>query len=318
MTAPALPASVRVFERGWLSSNNILLQGSSGNTLIDTGYVTHAAQTLALVQNALGDQPLDLIINTHLHADHCGGNALLHQHYGATIALAAREADAVRNWDEERLSFKATGQSCARFTFARTLSPGDTIELGDLEWHILGAPGHAPHSLMLYCAAHGILMTADALWENGFGVIFPELTGHSGFAEQQAVLEGIARLKPRLVIPGHGTPFCNVEAALQRAFSRLAYLRADPLRNARHALKVLIAFKLLEVRVLSFDALHAMLREAAVMRACVAILLGSVPAATEREPAPTDPGRDALLAQLLADLERAGALVIRDQQIHAP
>ena len=42
---------------------------------------------------------------------------------------------------------------------------------------------------MLYCAEERVLISADALWENGFGVIFPELEGESGFAEEQAVLE---------------------------------------------------------------------------------------------------------------------------------
>ena len=67
-----------VFERGWLSSNNILFTGQhSGAALVDTGYCTHSAQTLALVQSALGRRPLERILNTHLHSDHCGGNAAL-------------------------------------------------------------------------------------------------------------------------------------------------------------------------------------------------------------------------------------------------
>ncbi len=49
----------------------------SGATLIDTDYVSHASQTFALVQQKLGPRKLDTIINTHLHLDHCGGNALL-------------------------------------------------------------------------------------------------------------------------------------------------------------------------------------------------------------------------------------------------
>ncbi len=45
---------LRIFERGWLSSNNVLLRGSGGDTtLIDSGHSVHAAQTVALVQNAL-------------------------------------------------------------------------------------------------------------------------------------------------------------------------------------------------------------------------------------------------------------------------
>ena len=39
-----------------------------------------------------------------------------------------------------------------------------------------------------------MLISADALWENGFGVIFPELEGDSGFAEERAVLELISTL----------------------------------------------------------------------------------------------------------------------------
>ena len=51
--APELPASLRVIERGWLSSNNILLFDGDEATLIDSGYVGHAAQTVELVREAL-------------------------------------------------------------------------------------------------------------------------------------------------------------------------------------------------------------------------------------------------------------------------
>lgn len=268
----ALPASVRVFERGWLSSNNVLLIDNDCAALVDTGYATHAQQTRALVQQALGERPLDLIVNTHLHSDHCGGNALLQTTWPCRTLIPACEADAVRDWDEARLTFRATAQTCERFVFTGTIAPGAMLRLGALDWQVLGAPGHDPHSLMLYCAAERLLISADALWENGFGVIFPELEGESGFAEQQAVLEAIAALDVRVVIPGHGAPFTNVEQALERAFSRLAWLRADPARNAKNALKVLIVFKLLDVRATSFAALLEMLDGAAAMRAAALML----------------------------------------------
>ena len=267
-----LPESIRVFERGWLSSNNVLLTDDQCAALVDTGYATHAPQTLALVQQALGARPLDLIVNTHLHSDHCGGNALLQSTWPCRTVIPASEADAVRAWDETHLTFRATGQTCERFGFTGTIAPGAHLRLGALGWQVLGAPGHDPHSLMLYCADERILISADALWENGFGVIFPELEGESGFAEEQAVLEAIAQLDVRLVIPGHGSPFTNVEQALERAFSRVAWLRADPARNAKNALKVLIVFKLLEVRAMRFDTLLQMLDDAAVMRAAASML----------------------------------------------
>ena len=267
-----LPESVRVFERGWLSSNNVLLVDDACAALVDTGYATHAPQTLALVRQTLGERPLDLIVNTHLHSDHCGGNALLQATWPCRTVIPESEAHAVHDWDEARLTFRATGQTCERFTFTGTIAPGAQLRLGTLDWQVLGAPGHDPHSLMLFCAGERILISADALWENGFGVIFPELEGESGFAEEQAVLEAIAKLDVRLVIPGHGAPFTNVEQALERAFSRVAWLRADPARNAKNALKVLIVFKLLEVRSMSVDTLLRMLDDAAVMRAAASML----------------------------------------------
>ena len=245
-TSIRLPDTMRVFERGWLSSNNILFIGKGQTALVDSGYQSHAPHTLALVRYALQDRPLDRLLNTHLHSDHCGGNALLQQAYSCRTTIPAAEADKVRFWDEDELSCSATGQQCPRLTLDDTLAAGDTLSLGELSWQALGAPGHDPHSLILYCADERILISADALWENGFGVIFPELDGGSGFAETRATLELIAGLDVRLVIPGHGAPFTDVQRALDTAFSRIDYLSSNPVFNAQNAVKVLLKFLLLE------------------------------------------------------------------------
>ncbi|MEI7291945.1 MBL fold metallo-hydrolase [Paraburkholderia tropica] len=300
-----LPDSIRVFERGWLSSNNVLLVDEARAALVDTGYATHAAQTVALVQHALAGRTLDAIVNTHLHSDHCGGNARLQTQWRCDTLIPAASADAVRAWDAARLTFDATAQTCEHFAFTGTLAPGDRLSLGGFDWDVLGAPGHDPDSLMLYAPEPRVLISADALWENGFGVIFPELDGASGFAEQQAVLDVIAQLDIAMVIPGHGAPFADARAALERANSRLAWLRADPARNAKNALKVLIVFKLLDVRSLSFDALNAMVANASIIRA----------AAQQLAPESAWP---ALVRELTGELAKSGALVLREHGIEAP
>ena len=259
MSAIHLPPTMRVLERGWLSSNNILFLGSAQTALVDSGYLTHAQQTLALVAHCLQGRPLDRLLNTHLHSDHCGGNAALQKVYGCRTSIPAGQAEQVRCWDRDALSYSGTGQQCAPFTFDDTLQPGDCLTLGDLQWQVLAAAGHDPHSLVFYCPQQGILISADALWENGFGVIFPELDGASGFAEAQATLELIASLDVRLVIPGHGSPFTDAGAALERAFARLAYLAADPQRNAANAIKVLLKFLLLERQHIKLDEVAQML-----------------------------------------------------------
>lgn len=253
-----LPPSMRVLERGWLSCNSALFfDDDGGATVVDTGYVTHKAQTLELVRHALQGRPLRRIVNTHLHSDHCGGNAELQRVFGATIHIPPGHADAVARWNESELTFAATGQQCERFAFDGLIEPGSEIRLGGLAWRVHAAPGHDPHSVVLWSPEAGILISADALWQNGFGVIFPELEGESGFAEQRAVLELIESLAPRLVIPGHGAPFTDVSDALKRAHARLDALSSSLERNARHAAKVLVKFYLLEVRKVAMTDLIA-------------------------------------------------------------
>jgi glyoxylase-like metal-dependent hydrolase (beta-lactamase superfamily II) len=252
----ALPATIRVFERGWLSSNNVLFFDDRATaTIVDTGYATQAEQTVALVEGALHGRWLARIVNTHLHSDHCGGNAALKRRFGAQILIPPGMAAAVGAWDEDALTFAATGQVCDPFAFDALLAPGERVRLGGGDWEIIASPGHDPHSVMLWCEADGILISADALWQHGFGAIFPEIEGASGFAEQRAMLEKIAELQPRLVIPGHGAPFTDVREALARAHARLAALAESPERNARHVARVLIKFHLLQVRSIARDAL---------------------------------------------------------------
>lgn len=247
---PAL-AGLSVFERGWLSSNNILVHAApdeAGATLIDSGHVNHAAQTVSLVRRALGGTALERIINTHLHSDHCGGNATLAREFGARITIPPGLAEAVRSWQAKALSYEATGQLCERFEVHTTLHPGDVLSAGGRGFEVLAAPGHDPDSVMLFDAVHGLLISADALWEHGFGVVFPEMDGEPGFDDVGAVLDVIAALPVKLVVPGHGAPFTDVEAALSRSRARLASFRAEPARHAKHGVKVLIKYHLMEVR----------------------------------------------------------------------
>jgi glyoxylase-like metal-dependent hydrolase (beta-lactamase superfamily II) len=243
----ALPPGVHVLERGWLSSNSVLFEEGECLSAVDTGYVSHGRQTAALIDHVARGRRLARIINTHLHSDHVGGNARLARRGAVSIWIPAGAADAVRAWDAERLGYRATAQRCARFGFEGVLQAGDVLELGGRPWQVHAGAGHDPHMLMLFEPQQRILITADALWEDGFGAIFPEIEGESGFVEQRRSLDSIARLEPSLIIPGHGAPFVEVGTALQRAYQRLAALESSPQRNARHVLKVLVKFWLLQV-----------------------------------------------------------------------
>ena len=247
--ASLLPDGLVFFERGWLSSNNILITDEQQSYLIDTGYWTHADQTLALVENTLGERSLTHILNTHLHSDHCGGNAALQARFpSAVTAVPPGQADHVFEWDPVALTYTPTGQHCPPFRADGVIRPGSVFEVAQTPWEVHAAPGHDPHSVIFYAPEHGILISADSLWENGFGVVFPELEGVSAFDEVAATLDVIERLKPRVVLPGHGAAFIDVSGSLDRARTRLSDFRKDPRKHARHAAKVLLKFKLLELQ----------------------------------------------------------------------
>lgn len=255
---PTLPDGVTVFERGWLSSNNILLEGPAGTALIDSGYGAHAPQTLALVQASLKDRPLGVLVNTHLHSDHCGGNAALQAAYPALRTLIPPgHAAQVQQWDAVALSYEPTGQTCPPFQMTAALQPGTELRLGGGMWQIHAAPGHDPHSVILFEPESRVLVSADALWERGFGVVFPELEGVDAFAEVGATIDLIESLDPAWVIPGHGPVFSGVSAAIANARARLDSFVTNPDKHIQYAVKVLLKFKLLEVQRLEHDALLA-------------------------------------------------------------
>ena len=96
------------------------------------------------------------------------------------------------------------------------------------------------------------------------------------------------------MIPGHGEPFTDVDAALERAFRRTAAFEADSLRVARHVLKVLLVFTLLDRERMPLAALPGYVDRVDVFREFNERFFG-VPAAT-------------LAEQLIGELERSGAV----------
>ena len=246
-----LPASMLVLERGWLSANNILFFDGDRATLVDSGYVTHAAQTVDLVGHALCGRHLKTLINTHSHSDHIGGNAALKAAFDCEIIVPAGLHAAIADWDKDALLLSPLGQQSARFQHDRLIDAGKEIEMGGLNWQALAVPGHDMEALAYYNPEKRILISGDALWENGFGVIFPELLGEAdGLASTQETLEMLSRLPIDVVIPGHGAPFVTVDAAFERAFRRLGNFRNNIEQLAWHAIKVIVSFAMMEKRQL--------------------------------------------------------------------
>ena len=248
---------IHVFERGWLSSNNVLCIGTGNNTVVDTGYVDHAAQTVELVQSAL-TRPLTSIVNTHLHSDHCGGNSALQRKFPEVETwVPAPSFDAVQHWDGEALTYAVTGQSCPPFTATHGYRASDLLRMGDIDWRAYPAMGHDPDAMLLFDAEHRILISGDALWGNGLGVMFPELDEADAFDAALDTLDHIKTLDPLVVIPGHGAVFTDVADAIGRAERRIKQWQSAPDHHYLYGLKVLVKFKLLSAQQITIGDLIA-------------------------------------------------------------
>ncbi len=296
---PRLPPSLHVVERGWLSSNNVLAFAGTTATLVDSGYVGHAEQTVALLRDALAGRALTRLINTHSHSDHIGGNRAVQRAFGCRIVIPAGIAEHIAAWDEEALLLTPARQRGDRFVHDEVMRAGEEFAMGGLTWRAHHAPGHDMEALVFHCAAERLLISGDALWQDGFGIVFGEVMGKPGaLRATRETLDMLGRLAVDTVIPGHGPAFADGDAALTRAYRRLAAFEQEPARMAKNAVKACFIFNLLDLGSLPRAELESYVAGVPFFRDVGARLLGME--------------ADALARWLYDELLRAEAIAVVD------
>jgi glyoxylase-like metal-dependent hydrolase (beta-lactamase superfamily II) len=295
-----LPSSTRVIVRGWLNSNIVVLRAPGDNVVIDSGYCTHREETLQLLAGPAGleGEPVERLINTHCHSDHMGGNAAIASAYGCRITIPEGEVKHVDPWTPQSVWMAQFDQRADPFHFDDTIAAGDTFEAGGFTWEAHGTPGHDMDALVYFEPTNRILVSGDALWENGMGFVWPDEGANPAIAAAHEALDTIARLDPQVVIPGHGRPFPGVGDAIAAAREKLDAFGADPAKNARHAVKVLFVFALLDKGSMRVAEVEPYLARVACYRQLSDRFLGL--------------DAPALAKWMLADLERSGAITVRE------
>lgn len=244
-----LPPHMCFIERDWLSANHVMFRDHESATLIDSGYGRFNDVTLAKVGAVLEewDGPsLGRIINTHIHSDHIGGNAELQRgHPGCSIAVPVDEQPALVNWDAPEQMLSYADQECERFAWDDVIEPGQQVELGGEAWNAIATPGHDMGSLVFYSPRLRILISADALWENGSGFVPPQAVDAKPLAAQRATFRRLTDLDVALVIPGHGPMFTDYSGALTRASEKLEFFAADDMRIAKNVVKTMFIYSIM-------------------------------------------------------------------------
>ena len=146
---------------------------------------------------------LDLILNTHWHPDHAGGNARIKEATGARVVGPA-EVTRIAPLD-------------------RTVADGDTVELGETRFAVIGCGGHTLGHIAYFDAADRIAFVGDTLFALGCGRMFEGEPGQFWTSLQKLA-----------ALPDDTTVYCAHEYAASNARFALS-VDDDPALKARAA-----------------------------------------------------------------------------------
>lgn len=240
-TAPA----VRFFERPYPSANSVLLTGPKP-ILVDSGFgsdVTDLEGWLAAQGTPASD--LALLVSTHHHCDHVGGNHALRARYGLDIAAHAWEGQAVNRRDPEACAARWLAQPVEAYRVARLLRGGETLDTGAQAWQVIHTPGHTLGHIILYQQEHRIGICGDALLPGDVGWLNYHREGLSAIDRALESLEVLSALNLAVAYPGHGPAIKDVPAAIAFARARLQKWLDDPQKVGWHACKRIFAYALM-------------------------------------------------------------------------
>jgi glyoxylase-like metal-dependent hydrolase (beta-lactamase superfamily II) len=239
-----MPNWVRFVPRPYPSSNLILLTGPTP-VLLDSGFGSDAAALGELIGAAgLAVTQLALVLNSHWHSDHSGGNAWLQAH-GVPIAAARQDGEAVNRRDPSACEAEWLDQPVEPYHVGVLLDGGDRLRAGQADWEVLATPGHTPHHLSFYQPDEQVLLLGDALHADDVGWINLALDGPGAIGVALQSVERLAGLPVRCCLSGHGPLITDPPGALAHARSRYERMLADPSRAAWHGMKRIFAYALM-------------------------------------------------------------------------
>ncbi len=143
---------------------------------------------------------LVMILNTHCHFDHVGGNKHYKEKYGVPLAIGCYDIDCLKRAHLDSKIFGIDIEESPEPDIL--LRDGDTIQVGNFEFLVFHTPGHTPGSICLYEPTEKVLFSGDTLFFESVGRW--DLPG----GDYPSLMNSLNRLLQlpleTVVYPGHG------------------------------------------------------------------------------------------------------------------
>lgn len=191
-----------------------VVETSDGLVLVDSGLETDC-QSLMQQMKFLKLNPIRLkkILLTHAHGDHILGAMYLRRLTGALVHAGQADSDILRAGGPPEALFSIYDMSDIQTHTTEVdveLVGGETIHCGDVQFQVIGTPGHTPGSLCFLIERDGrrILFSGDTIQSirgdlGTYGTYFSPRY-RSNAADYLATLKKLLELPaPDILLPGH-------------------------------------------------------------------------------------------------------------------
>jgi glyoxylase-like metal-dependent hydrolase (beta-lactamase superfamily II) len=216
------PGIFAIYEPGqWEEVISYLIVGSNKSLLLDTGLGIGDMKKLVSELT-----PLSLIVvNTHTHIDHVGGNYQFQEIYGMNTdftrenakgkphEVAREEVSEEAIWKPTPPGFSAESFTSKPFSITRTLHNGDQFDLGDKTLEVIFTPGHTPDSLCLIDRKNRFLFTGDTFYPAPIYVHVPG-SDFKQFTQSAAMLAAL-RKDVDFLMPAHNETLLTADYLLK-------------------------------------------------------------------------------------------------------
>ncbi len=232
-------------QRGYLNGNHFVYR-SENPVLIDTGYLSDFQITAGLIETLGVDlSRTQLIVNTHCHCDHIGGNKMIQDRSSCDIAMHKIGKHFIDARDDWSTWWKYYQQDADFFDCTKGLDDGNRLSVGQHEFEVIYTPGHSSDGIVLYNREEKVLISSDTLWEDDLAVITMRVEGSIACFSLLESLKKLEKLDVDTVYPGHGRPFSDMQEAILKAKRKLNGFIENPKRIGNDLIKKIIVYTLM-------------------------------------------------------------------------